>query len=94
MLLQTVNSRSGTGRKARIEGLEVAGKTGTAEKERNGQTTYTASFAGFVPAKNPSLLAVIVLHGITNDTHSGGSVAAPIFSKVVGQSIHALESGT
>ena len=35
-----------------------------------------------------------VLHGITKDIHSGGSVAAPIFSKVVGQSIHALESGS
>ena len=94
MLIEAVNSKSGTAKKARIEGRVVAGKTGTAEKERNGQTSYSASFAGFVPAKNPSLLAVIVLHGITNDTHSGGSVAAPIFSKVVGQSIHALESGT
>lgn len=94
MLVETVNSRSGTARKAKIEGKVVAGKTGTSKKKRDGLTTYSTSFAGFVPAEDPSLLAVIVLHGITKDIHSGGSVAAPIFSKVVGQSIHALESGS
>ena len=94
MLVETVNSRSGTARKAKIEGKVVAGKTGNSKKKRDGLTTYSTSFAGFVPAEDPSLLAVIVLHGITKDIHSGGSVAAPIFSKVVGQSIHALESGS
>ena len=94
MLIEAVNSKSGTAKKARIEGRVVAGKTGTSEKVVHGQTSYSASFAGFVPVKNPSLLAVIVLHGITNEIHSGGSIAAPIFSKVVGQSMHALESGT
>ena len=94
MLIETVNSKSGTAKKAKIEGRVVAGKTGTSEKERKGKTSYSVSFAGFVPVKNPSLLAVIVLHGITSDIHSGGSVAAPIFSKVVGQSLHALESGS
>ncbi len=93
MLIEAVNSKSGTAKKARIEGRVVAGKTGTAEKRIDGETSYSASFVGFVPAKNPSLLAVIVLHGLTKDIHSGGSVAAPIFSKVVDQSIHALESG-
>ncbi|MBH32775.1 MAG: hypothetical protein CMD90_03895 [Gammaproteobacteria bacterium] len=94
MLIKTVNSKTGTARKARIEGRQVAGKTGTSEKKRNGEVSYSASFAGFVPAKDPSLLAVIVLHGLVKENHSGGSIAAPIFSKVVKQSIHALESGS
>ena len=94
MLIQTVNSRSGTGRRARIEGRQVAGKTGTSEKIRNGEISYSASFSGFVPPEDPILLAVIVLHGLTKEEHSGGSVAAPIFSKVVGQSLHTLESGS
>ena len=94
MLIKTVNSKTGTARKARIEGRQVAGKTGTSEKKRNGEVSYSASFAGFVPAKDPSLLAVIVLHGLYGEKHSGGSVAAPIFSKVMTQSLHALESGS
>ena len=94
MLISAVNSSYGTARNARVEGRLVAGKTGTAEKRIRGKVSYTASFSGFVPAQDPKLLAVIVLHGLYGEEHSGGSVAAPIFSKVVTQSLHALESGS
>ena len=94
MLFETVNSRFGTAKGARIEGLKVAGKTGTAEKMRNNEISYTATFSGFAPARDPKLLAVIVLHDLIGEGHSGGKVAAPIFSKVISQSLHALESGS
>ena len=95
MMIETVNSKSGTARRARIEGKKVAGKTGTAEKKKkNGKKSYSASFSGFVPANDPILLGVIVLHGLTKEEHSGGTIAAPIFSSVVGQSLHTLESGS
>ena len=94
MLFETVNSRHGTAKGARIGGLEVAGKTGTAEKIRGGKKYYTATFSGFAPSKDPKLLAVIVLHNLIGEEHSGGKVAAPIFSKVISQSLHALESGS
>ena len=94
MLVSAVNSSYGTARNARVEGSLVAGKTGTAEKRITGKVFYTASFSGFVPAHDPKLLAVIVLHGLYGEKHSGGSVAAPIFSKVMTQSLHALESGS
>ncbi len=94
MLVSAVNSSYGTARKARVEGSLVAGKTGTAEKRIRGKVFYTASFSGFVPAQHPKLLAVIVLHGLYGEEHSGGSVAAPIFSKIMTQSLHALESGS
>ena len=95
MMIETVNSKSGTARRARIEGKKVAGKTGTAEKKKkNGKKSYSASFSGFVPANDPILLGVIVLHGLTKEEHSGGTIAAPIFSRVVGQSLHTLESGS
>ena len=92
MLIKTVNAPTGTARNAKIKGTVVAGKTGTAI-ENSQDLSYTATFAGFVPAINPELLAVIVLHGLQGEDHSGGRVAAPVFSKIVGQSLHVLKAG-
>jgi cell division protein FtsI (penicillin-binding protein 3) len=92
MLIKTVNAPTGTARNAKIKGTVVAGKTGTAIENSKG-LSYTATFAGFVPAINPELLAVIVLHGLQGEDHSGGRVAAPVFSKIVGQSLHVLKAG-
>ena len=94
MLYETVNSRHGTAAGARIVGLDVVGKTGTSEKFKDGKKSYTATFSGFAPSKEPKLLAVIVLHDLIGEEHSGGKIAAPIFSKVISQSLHALESGS
>ncbi|MDC0028773.1 penicillin-binding protein 2 [Gammaproteobacteria bacterium] len=93
MLIKTVNAPAGTARNAKINGTIVAGKTGTAI-ENSKDLSYTATFAGFVPAINPELLAVIVLHGLQGEDHSGGRVAAPVFSKIVGQSLHVLKAGS
>ena len=93
MLIKTVNAPAGTARNAKIKGTIVAGKTGTAI-ENSKDLSYTATFAGFVPAINPELLAVIVLHGLQGEDHSGGRVAAPVFSKIVGQSLHVLKAGS
>ena len=92
MLIKTVNAPSGTARNAKIKGTVVAGKTGTAI-ENSKDLSYTATFAGFAPAINPELLAVVVLHGLKGEDHSGGRVAAPVFSKIVGQSLHVLKAG-
>ena len=93
MLIKTVNAPAGTARNAKIKGIIVAGKTGTAI-ENSKDLSYTATFAGFAPAINPELLAVIVLHGLQGEDHSGGRVAAPVFSKIVGQSLHVLKAGS
>ena len=92
MLIKTVNMPSGTARNAKIKGTIVAGKTGTAI-ENSKDLSYTVTFAGFVPAIDPELLAVVVLHGLEGEDHSGGSVAAPVFSKIVSQSLHVLQAG-
>jgi cell division protein FtsI/penicillin-binding protein 2 len=74
----------GTGVEAQIPGYEVAGKTGTAQKPLPGGgygSSYVASFAGFAPAKRPSLVAIVVL-----DNPSpiwGGSTAAPTFKTIM-----------
>ena len=74
----------GTGTKAQIPGYAVAGKTGTARKPPYDKPPYryVASFAGFAPAANPRLAAIVVL----DEPHSnvfGGQVAAPIFARIM-----------
>jgi peptidoglycan glycosyltransferase len=68
--------REGTGTKAALPNVQVAGKTGTAEVERGAPHAW---FIGFAPADHPEVaVAVLVEHGGT-----GGSVAAPIARDVI-----------
>ena len=85
MLEETVNSDSGTAKKARIKGKRVAGKTGTAIESLGDEISYTATFSGFVPSSNPDYLAVVVLHGLKGEESSGGKVAAPVFSNILSE---------
>ncbi|HSP95657.1 MAG TPA: penicillin-binding transpeptidase domain-containing protein [Candidatus Dormibacteraeota bacterium] len=76
----------GTGKQARIDGFQVAGKTGTAQKVDPGTGRYSArdrmsSFIGFVPAENPALVILAVLDSPRSATY-GGVVAAPVFKAV------------
>ena len=81
----------GTGRRARIEGYRVAGKTGTAQKAVRGgysKTDYIASFVGFAPADTPELTALVILDSPTGN-HSG-SRAAAVFARIVKRSLRYL----
>lgn len=78
MLVQAVDS--GTGRNAAIDGVQVAGKTGTAQRG-DGQPP-TVWFTGFAPAEDPHVaVAVVVVDADAGDT--GGGVAAPIAREVM-----------
>lgn len=66
----------GTARSARIEGLKIAGKTGSAENPM-GETH--AWFACFAPADNPKILIVVI---IENGGY-GGKVAAPVAKEIL-----------
>jgi cell division protein FtsI (penicillin-binding protein 3) len=85
MLVQTVNGKGGTASKARLLNRVVAGKTGTAKETMEAETTYTGTFAGFVPHDKPEYLAVVVLHGLSGEDYSGGKVSAPTFSSIMQQ---------
>ncbi len=75
MMQNVVNA--GTGTRAALEGIQVAGKTGTAEK---GDGTNLAWFIGFAPANDPQVAFAIVIE----DTQStGGEAAAPIAAAVI-----------
>lgn len=83
-LLAKVTEEGGTGRRAGIEDMRVAGKTGTAQKPVRGgysPTDYIASFVGFLPADDPEI-GIIVVADTPKPVHTGGRVAAPAFAAI------------
>jgi penicillin-binding protein 2 len=95
-LLGVVKEDSGTGRAARVEGLEVAGKTGTAqviglkgtgERQRTEDMSYAfrdhAWFVAYVPADTPFAVVVLVEHG-----GHGGSAAVPLAREMIKKYFH------
>jgi cell division protein FtsI (penicillin-binding protein 3)/stage V sporulation protein D (sporulation-specific penicillin-binding protein) len=91
--LSLVTKAGGTARRAAIEGIDVAGKTGTSQKVVNGRyshSKYIASFIGFLPADDPQIVLMVVVdepHG----SHYGGIVAAPTFKSIAEQTLLLLE---
>jgi penicillin-binding protein 2 len=85
---RVVNDETGTARKARVKGVEVAGKTGTAQFWRNGIKDYHTWFLCFAPYDKPRYVVCVFVQG----GKSGGSVPAPIAAKILEQ-IFAMEKG-
>jgi cell division protein FtsI (penicillin-binding protein 3) len=84
-MLQGVVEKDGTGTRARISGMNVGGKTGTAQKP-NAQgggygDSFVASFVGFIPAKQPKYF-ILAMVDEPHPQHYGGVVAAPVVQKV------------
>ncbi len=84
-MLRDVVEEDGSGHRARIAGIEVGGKTGTAQKADKKTGTYgegrMASFVGFAPAENPRYLTLVMVDEPTANPF-GGVVAAPVFQQV------------
>jgi cell division protein FtsI/penicillin-binding protein 2 len=80
---------SGTGKKAAIADVAVAGKTGTAQKldgRSYSMTRSWASFIGFLPSDHPVLLCGVLIDEPANNL-MGGATAAPAFKKIMTQII-------
>ncbi len=93
-MMEAVVAVGGTGKAARIDGYRVAGKTGTAQTAEPGKG-YSAhrripNFVGFAPARDPRITALVVIDSPTAGLVGGGSVAAPVFSRVVGRALSYL----
>lgn len=87
--------RSGTAKRAHIEGYSVAGKTGTTRKLINGrysERSHIASFSGFLPAENPELVITVIVDEPKMKAGSGygGVVAAPAFKTIAEDCIRYL----
>ncbi|MCB1050139.1 MAG: transpeptidase family protein [Acidobacteria bacterium] len=82
--LKGVVSR-GTAKHAQIPGVEVFGKTGTAQRlvgSSYSHQKFNASFVGFFPAEAPRYGIIVVVHDPKMGKVHGGEVAAPIFSEI------------
>ncbi len=81
MMIASVSS--GVGSNARIPGVKVAGKTGTAENGVN--DPYTLWFTGFAPADNPQVAVAVVIEdgGGKGQSGRGNTLAAPVAKKVM-----------
>lgn len=91
-MLELAVQPGGTAPLAQVEGYRVAGKTGTAHKLEDGNYVdrYVSSFVGFAPASNPRLIVAVMIDEPGNGQYYGGLVAAPVFSKVTGAALRAL----
>jgi peptidoglycan glycosyltransferase len=83
LMLSVVNSPDGTGVAARIPGIQVAGKTGTAQ---TGGPTIETWFVAFAPVPDPQIaVAVLVEDQPIGNEYQGGTIAAPIAKAIIQQ---------
>jgi cell division protein FtsI (penicillin-binding protein 3) len=86
--------KEGTGKNAAVEGFDVAGKTGTAQKyisktKSYSKTEFVSSFIGYAPADTPRL-AILVMIDNPKGVHWGSIVAAPVFREIAKKSLRYL----
>ena len=84
-MLEGVITR-GTGKRARIDGYRLVGKSGTAQKwvdNNYSDTDYIASFGGFGPLPDPQLVCLVVIDTPRGAEYHGGEVAGPVFRRIM-----------
>jgi penicillin-binding protein 2 len=77
---KVINSEFGTGKKARIRGVRVAGKTGTSENPHGDNHAW---FTAFAPAEDPKVAIIVMVE----NGGEGGIVSAPIAKRVMEQTL-------
>ena len=86
IMTSVVGDPDGTGKKARIESVNVAGKTGTSQKYDSARRVYSServrtSFMGFFPAEDPQVAILVMLDEPQRDKW-GGVASAPVFKNI------------
>lgn len=91
-MMETVTLPGGTGTRAAIPGYRVAGKTGTVHKvgATGYEYEYMAVFAGIAPVSDPKVVAIVWVDSPSGREYHGGEVAAPIFSRIMGNALRYL----
>ncbi|MEK9776305.1 MAG: penicillin-binding transpeptidase domain-containing protein, partial [Quisquiliibacterium sp.] len=66
--------------------------TGTAHKQQGGRYVdkFVSSFVGFAPVSDPRLVVAVMIDEPVKGKHFGGVVAAPVFSRIVGEALRIL----
>lgn len=94
-MLARVTEKGGTGWRAAVEGVRIAGKTGTAQKPEAGgysETKFVGSFVGFLPAEDPEI-GILVVVDEPSEEYYGGLVAAPAFQEIAAEAVRYLDIG-
>ncbi len=92
-MLQMAATVDGTARHAMTMGYSVGGKTGTAFKQEGdgySKDKYRSWFVGIAPINNPRVVVAVMVDEPGTKQHTGGDVAAPVFSQVVQQALRIM----
>jgi cell division protein FtsI/penicillin-binding protein 2 len=76
---------NGTAKAAAVDGLNIAGKTGTARQfidKTYSHKKYFASFVGFYPVEEPQVVCMVILDNPKHGGYTGGTTSAPIFHNI------------
>lgn len=73
----------GTGIPAQVEGYEIAGKTGTAEKHPRGNEKYVLSFLGYAPQENPQVVIYVVIDEVNSYTPAYGTYSSELAADIM-----------
>ncbi|NBV50930.1 PASTA domain-containing protein [bacterium] len=97
ILVAATEDQKGTGYLAKIAGVRVAGKTGTAQKydsQGGGYKSgkYYSSFVGFLPAEDPQFLIGVMVDE-PKQNYYASLVATPLFKRIAEHSLQLLEKG-
>jgi len=93
-MMKTVTQTGGTGMRARVDGYQVAGKTGTVRRSGVGgyqSDQYQSVFAGAIPASRPRLVGMVMIDNPRGEDYYGGAVAGPVFSRVMSDAMRLLD---
>ena len=83
----------GTGQKAQTVGYSIGGKSGTARKQQGkgyAVGKYRAWFTGIAPIENPRIIVAVMIDEPSQGSFYGGTVAGPVFSEVVQQTLRLM----
>ena len=95
MMREVVHAEDGTGKKARVNGYTVYGKTGTVRKIKNGKynkNSHNALFVGILGDPSPKYVAAVIIREPKDREGSGGYHAAPIFGEFLQHSMRILDN--
>jgi stage V sporulation protein D (sporulation-specific penicillin-binding protein) len=83
----------GTGKNAFVDEYRVGGKTGTAQKAKDGrylENNHIVSFIGFAPADDPQIVIYVAIDNPKGTVQFGGVVAAPVVGDIMEDSLRAM----
>ncbi len=81
----------GTAKVVKLEGVRIAGKTGTAKKIVEGRYSpgdFTASFVGFYPVEDPQIVCLVMMDNPRARSYYGGETSGPIFRAIAERIVH------